>query len=131
MNLAIAQLNQSLKTNFWIDEIHLQSMKGTKVFLAEARAVRHLSIWKKQKGGIHDVLLQDWINRLVRVDGFLALEQIKQARSVGATDKRFARALKHFQAGDEAATKQKYVAAILRYGCAWRLATHVIRDSSK
>lgn len=131
LNRAIAQLNQSLKTNFWMDETHLQPAKGTKVFVAEARVVHQLLHWKKQKGVIDDARLQDWIDRLVRVDRLLALGQIEDARSAGATDKRFARVLKHFQAGDEAAIKQKYVAAILRYGCAWRLATHVIEDSSK
>ena len=132
LNQAIKNLQQGLAEGLWADETHLNAKMGGRVFSKEAQAVMKLNRLMKQKGDQPpDAKLQEWIMQLVAADRFLAAIEIEEAGAIAPAGGKLAQANQEFTAGDDAAAKQKYVAAISHYAAAWQKAEQSVNNDSQ
>ena len=132
LDMAIANLTLSVAANSWVDETHLQTKGGEKVFAEEANTVLGLDTFMQQRNnGIAKSVLQGWIDRLTKADRLLAAVEIDAATNAGAAPKQLANALKEIINGDQAAHKQQYSLTILNYQIAWEQAVKLISRLTK
>jgi endonuclease G, mitochondrial len=121
LDKAISRLNQSLDPSLWLDQIHLESKNGNKVFDLEKDAVNTLvNLQKNKRSNISDAVLQGFINDLVGVDRLLALVAINDAVIAGIDSKKLEEARGEVAKGDADAAKGKYENAIGDYKNAWK-----------
>ena len=120
LDKAINHLQDSLNENFWIDEEHLDSKKGHKVFNEEKKAVKSLLKIQKKDPSVD---VSEIIDAIVEVDRQLAENAIDQANAFAGEKK----ADKHIEKASEAMDKaieklndDKPNKAIDQYKKAWK-----------
>jgi hypothetical protein len=124
LDRAIKALTRSTTAAWWRNDLSLESNFGGRLFHAEAETVVLLhSLQAQRQSRVPATMLQDWIERLVRVDRILAVTAV-EAASRGAHERDLAGARDKLKRGDQAVATQKYSTAILLYEEAWRQATH-------
>jgi hypothetical protein len=123
LDKVMEHLQQSLSLDLWLDQTHLQSKGGEKVFDREKEAVNELQgLLKDKKAQLDDALVQGFIVRLGRCDRTLAETAIIDAISSKGDTKKIANAQNELAAGDRDAAGRKYPPAIDHYRNAWRKA---------
>jgi len=127
---AIQHLNESLESNLWVDDSHLNPKHGTKVFDEDDDAVANLEeILQDHKvaQAVRDKALAI-IKELAEADGLLADTAIKDAKALGSTDPRvvheITEAEKEFSEAMKDFAKGHYLDAIEDFKEAW---THAER----
>jgi hypothetical protein len=123
LDSAIASLADSLTESSWVDDTHLAAAYGREVFKKEAETVRALCL--SMNDGIAvvpDATLQQWIDRIVKSDRLLAIEEIEKASDSGAASSQLLEAYKQINEGDDSYNAHEYVEAILHYCSAWEQA---------
>ena len=144
---AIKEINKSLEKGF-VDETHLDSKDGKKVFDHEKHAVKELLHVLKEatKGKGKNKVSEDAaaavrraIDDLVTADRLLATVQIEAVQAATALDqknqdkleKEIEKALKELDKGDKELAKGKEDKAIDDYKKAWEHATHALKEAKK
>jgi hypothetical protein len=118
---AIKHLTKSLDLELWIDETHLQTKHGDKVFNEEKdTVVKLLELLKDKKSTIPDATLQGFIDRLVSADKLLASTAISDA--AGGNAKKIDKANEELGKGDARILDGKFTDAIEHYRNAWKQA---------
>jgi len=118
---AIHWLQASLRPELWLDQTHIGRCAGDPVFRDHAKAVHALDMPDHLRPPRHmDRQWRDFIRRIVESDGLLAATAIHDAAAAGVNSNRLVTARCHLRMGDEAASKQRFEAAIVHYGNAWR-----------
>ena len=120
---AIKHLSKSLDHDLWIDETHLQSKHGEKVFSEEKDTVNKLrDLIKDEKSSIPKLTLKGFIDDLVAADKVLAQTAIDEASD--GDSKEIAKANEEMTKALEEYNKGKCDDAIEHYKNAWKHAQH-------
>jgi type II secretory pathway component PulM len=123
LDKAIAALVAATDASAWIDENHLVSKSGGRIFNLEKAAVQQLgNLVKDQRDPIPDELLLNWIARLVSVDRMLAQISVEEAGSIGSPAQKIAEARELIARADADAAAGRPTVAIARYRTAWKRA---------
>ena len=118
---AVGYLDKSLAVGFWVDETHLKTAYGRRVFHWEGLTVAKLcNLIKGNKSGLPEATLQDLINRIFAVDRLLASVAIQDAIAEGEPQKRIEAAQKNLAKGDAAVGDSKCSNGIDHYRDAWK-----------
>lgn len=132
---AIEKIEKSLNPEYWIDETHLDSSKGKKVFDEEKKAVNELEKIQKDKNA--DPLLKDAvtviIGTLVSIDEQLALTALAEIEGSCVTDKcakELEKVYKELGKAAEEIAKGHMDHAIDKYKKAWEHTQHAIKHNT-
>jgi hypothetical protein len=119
----IGNLTSALDPTLWIDQMHLVPKKGEKVFHETRDAVEKLrQLLKDKKSVISNVVLQSFVDRLLRVGRLLAQVALSEATAARADAKKIAAITQQLFRGDSDATAGKYSPAIEHYREVWKQA---------
>lgn len=140
----IKEINKSLESKLWIDDVYLDIKHGKKVFDHEKHAVKELQKLLKdgEKKGIDPELkqkAQDSIDLLVNADRILAITIMLDASSATTDDtkkqekidKENVKSNKEFVKADGYRDEGKFDKAIDHYKKAWEHAQHAIKHDLK
>jgi hypothetical protein len=117
----VEHLKNSLNPEYWIDEVHLQPQGGNTALNEEKLAAKELGVILDSKNcPVDRVVLQDFINRILKADRLLATISIQEAATAGLNAKKIAEDLAQVAKGDEEAAAGNYANAIEHYRNAWR-----------
>jgi uncharacterized repeat protein (TIGR03803 family) len=84
LNEAIRFLAASLNAMYWVDETHLQPLKGSRSMQEEAMAAEELEgIMRSSHGPLNYTVLQGLVHRIVKSDRLLAVVSIEDAVRAG------------------------------------------------
>jgi Bacterial Ig domain len=120
---AVDSLTDSLNGHLWIDQTHIDSQHGDKVFDAEKESAGKLQeLIKKKKTTIAGATLQAFINRITGADRLLALIAISDAQQRKGDLRHIAKAGEELAKGNADLSKGKFSDAIDHYSSAWKLA---------
>jgi hypothetical protein len=141
---SIKEINKSLETKLWINDVYLDVKHGKKVFDHEKHAVKELQKLLKdgEKKGIDPVLkqkAQDSIDLLVNADRVLAITIMLDASAATSddvkkqdkVDKENEKSNKEFVKADGYRDEGKFDKAIDHYKKAWEHAQHAIKHDLK
>jgi hypothetical protein len=117
----IEHLQNSLKPEYWVDEIHLQPKGGNIALNEEKLAAKELGVIIASKNcPVDPGLLQGFIDEILKADRLLAMISIQEAEAAGLNAKKIAEDLAQVAKGDEEAAAGNYANAIEHYRNAWR-----------
>jgi alpha-tubulin suppressor-like RCC1 family protein len=120
LNKAVARLRRAIRTEGWVDEIHL-APRNARMFLDEAFAVRHLrELLRSPRNGLPFDTVMPWILRLRASDRILIRLQIDEAIEAGVAPKQIERASRRFNTAALTAAEHP-IRATLLYKDAWRI----------
>ncbi|MDD5039150.1 MAG: hypothetical protein PHN78_07530, partial [Dehalococcoidales bacterium] len=120
LDQAIKHLDKSLTPAWWIDDVYPDAREGKKVFNEEKSTVEQIfNLMKDKKTSIPNMVLQDFIDRIVKVDRLLAVAAIADATG---DPKAIAKSNEELNKGDTDAARGKYNTAIEHYRNAWKFA---------
>ncbi|MBI2822571.1 MAG: Ig-like domain-containing protein [Acidobacteria bacterium] len=120
---SIKYLRRSLTPEFWIDQTHLNRVKGYHVFHEERDSVVKLRDLRKYKNSnIADALLLDLITRHAIADRILAAIAVNESTAAGGDALKLATAQEHMLFGDQRFAVGEYDNAIERYREGWQQA---------
>jgi predicted outer membrane repeat protein len=119
---AIKHLEKSVKLDGWEDGWHPKpGGKGEGVFNEESETAKKLQeLRDKNKGGLPEAQIQDYIDRLLAVDRAIAERAIDEAKTDEGKAKKIESAEKELLKGDAEAAKDKPDKAIDHYKNAWK-----------
>ena len=129
---------------YWIDDLHLDSKHGHRVFSEERHAVKELMHLLKggKKNQVSDEALaaaRMGIDDLVQADRILSLTLLSETEDLAAVDpsrqekvdKELAKAQEEFDKGDAKRDAGKPDKAIQHYGKAWERTQHAVKEAAK
>jgi len=120
LNTVIRRLTASLDADFWVDQTHVVTNRGSTVFSQEKGAVNILATLQKNKRShLGDATLQKFIDQLVASDRLLAAMRIQDAVAHGSSSNRVAQARGELEKGDQYAADKRPSVAISHYQTAW------------
>jgi hypothetical protein len=120
---AIEELTGSLDARFWLDDSHLRTNNGDRVFHEEKDGIHELlELIRDRHSTIPDAVLQGFIDRLVQADRVLALIAIKEAVARHGDSRDLARANAAIADGDSDAAAGRPNTAVGNYREAWAYA---------
>jgi hypothetical protein len=123
LDKAIDALVSATDASAWIDENHLVSKSGGRVFALEKTAAQKLkNMASDSRDPLPDELLLNWIARLVNADRLLAQISVEEAASIGSPPQKIAEARELIAKADAAAAAGRPTVAIARYRTAWKRA---------
>ncbi|HEY0548524.1 MAG TPA: Ig-like domain-containing protein [Verrucomicrobiae bacterium] len=121
LDKAIGALVSATDAAAWIDDNHLVSKSGSRIFNLEKSAVQKLgNLVKDQRDSIPDELLLNWIARLVNADRLLTQISVGEAASDGSPAQKIAEARELIAKADADAADGRPTSAIARYRTAWK-----------
>ena len=139
LGIAADYIDKSLNAEYWIDETHLDSKTGHKVFNYERSAVVKL-MWllrNDKRNPLSDEArecAESALEKMVRVDRILAEIVIAEAEEAEVPDrklrhfnKRVARVKEEMKKGDLSRDAGRFDKAITRYRNAWKHACYALR----
>ena len=120
LDLAVRFLAASLEARFWVDETHVQPLRGGLAISEEALAVHELEelMCSRHSPAPADIL-RGFIQRVVKSDRLLAVVSIEEATQGGLNPRRIQKALLAVSRGDAKAAADHYEEAIEQYREAW------------
>ena len=124
LDKVIASIQDSLDEKLWIDETHLDSKKGKKVFDKEKKAVKELQKIIEKDESIDISLAQMTIDDLCEADKILAQTAIDDVND--PDNKKIIDANKKMTAAQSEIDKNKCDKAIGKYKDAWKKAQNVL-----
>lgn len=129
---SIRCINKSLSDKLWVDDTHLNSKHGKKVFGEEKRAVKELMHLLKEDGTPENVkeVCQATIDKLVKADKLLAQAVYDEAQAVAGNlnvNKEIKKCEKEFEKAKEELSKGHYDKAIDHYRKAWEHAQKALK----
>jgi hypothetical protein len=118
---AIWHLANSLDPAWWIDQTHLHPQSGNLAMNEEKLAANTLASLKDSPGcPVDPLVLQGFIDRIVKSDRLLAVISIQDAAHAGLNPRKIAQDLAMVVQGDREAAAGRYANAIEHYRNAWR-----------
>jgi hypothetical protein len=139
LGIAADYIDKSLNAEYWIDETHLDSKTGHKVFNYERSAVVKL-MWllrNDKRNPLSDEArecAESALEKMVRVDRILAEIVIAEAEEAEVPDrklrhfnKRVAKVKEEMKKGDVSRDAGRFDKAITRYRNAWKHACYALR----
>jgi hypothetical protein len=122
---AINHLARSLDPDLWVDQTHLESKHGERVFQEEKETVKTLlNALDRNSTTLSAVVVQHVIERIVGADRLLAAVAIAEAAGAGDA-KKIREAQRELARGDAEAADANPEKAIEHYTHAWRHATRM------
>ena len=123
LNVAIAHLQASLADNLWVDNNHVSTHSGDKVFDEEQESVKALQkLMEDSDNDVDDTMLQGFIVRLAQADRDIANIAITDASASGGAHWKITRANRMLSRGDTALANNNVLRAMWRFQKAWGLA---------
>jgi hypothetical protein len=124
---AIGELSEVLDRSLWLDQRHLQSKHGEKVFQETTDAVQELEELIKRKSSVADATLQRFVDRILMSERLLAQIALDDARAASGKPNEIKDAIKALAKGDDQAAKGKYESALEHYQDAWKEAIEALK----
>jgi endonuclease G len=120
LDQVIGKLQQALDASLWVDQSHLVSRTGDRVFARLHDAVSTLVVIQNDNNSsIADAVLQAFIDDLVRSARLLAQVAISDATNSGVDANKIAQANQELAKGDQKVVDGRYDEAVDKYGNAW------------
>jgi hypothetical protein len=132
---AIEEVEESLNPILWVDDLHLDSKHGKKVFDEEKVAVGQLMeiVKDKKESPAIENATQAVIDKLIKADQLLTGTAISDAKALGSADCRVIREIKkaeeEFSGAIEEIKKANYDLAVEEFRNAWMHAQHAMEKA--
>ncbi len=124
---AVRNLQQSLSSAYWIDEIRLAPRYGDQVFQAEKRAITSLqTLMKQRKSLLSQSVLRGFISRIIDADRLLAFVAIDDAVAAQRVPSEIKKAREELARADADIANNKNESGIEHYRQAWKLALKAV-----
>jgi hypothetical protein len=122
---AINHLANSLQPGIWLDQTHITRRQGEMAFNEESAAVQELLLLLKGGHSLSQIILQGFIDRIVKADRLLAVVAINDALAAGAGSNKLAHAREELAQGDNNISQGQYQPGMDHYRNAWKEAEHL------
>ena len=125
----IRHIEKSLKDKLWVDESHIDTKRGKKVFYEEKKAAKDLMKLTRKPNVPEEIkmALSTVILKLVDADSMLARTAIDDAIAAGGKEKEIEKAEKEMVKAEKDKSKAKYDKAIDHYKHAWAHAQKAVK----